>query len=998
MLFRKIARFVLLASLALLAGGAMAQDNDADEVSASFLKVSPEEAIKLRSQLLEPVPKGVPPAALAAHFQVKRQAANRLGDPDLTLALYRQWVAAVPEDTFAKNNLANELSRRGEYAEAIRLNKEALDKIKSEVGKEQTRINLAWKYFFSGRYEQTQKTLDQAVSNVKALRLKGVKTAELPTLSRVEGNAWALQSNLHSRFGRWAQAADAAVADAVATQLQLKLVQDLPDGDFKKSALYDAAFIFGDSLGKKVYALSSAGRFGEAEEALKEYMRLSKEWELPPNRMAGIYQAAGSLRLKQREFVAAEDYYRRAQRVKAKLGYGELDQVDYPSLIETLEGQHRWVDALAELTRLDALAGTDEVLKRRVKFSYERGYAYLASGQRLLEAVGLFQDLANVVEKRYPPNHFFVAQAKGLKAVALWRLGDAQSREKALPLLQAAVRDYMLPDNMDMETMNVRKDVRQLIFSTYLEAMFVATGAQPMEAMAPADWVRGGMVQEALADAALRSAVSDPVLSGLVRADQNQKNEIEALRKFLAGDAGGSRTTLPEVAATMRARIADLETSRRALHEELKAKFPDYERLVRPAPPTVADIRKELAPDEALVMVLPTDDAVYVWALTSNGKDTAVRVPVEKGSVEKMVRDMRATLDFAEMGNGVRPFNATAASDLYERLLAPVAASIAGKQHLVIAAGGVLGQVPFGVLLTQPTTQVSPSSPWLIKQAAITHIPSLSAWLSVKQFGKSKSAAEPMAAWGDPQFSASKQLASATRGLSSSTRQVVLTRSSSVVDLEKEDVRGAIRYGDIPSLPETRDELLAIAKILNANPKRDLHLGVQASKASVLKSSLDGELLKKRVIAFATHGLMAGDLPNLTQPALALASTGDEKRDPLGALLTLDEVLGLKLNADWVILSACNTAAADGKADEALSGLARGFFYAGSRSLLVTHWAVESSSAKELTTATMKNYVANPTQKKAESLRQAMLAVMAKPQYQHPAFWAPYALVGDGGR
>ena len=106
----------------------------------------------------------------------------------------------------------------------------------------------------------------------------------------------------------------------------------------------------------------------------------------------------------------------------------------------------------------------------------------------------------------------------------------------------------------------------------------------------------------------------------------------------------------------------------------------------------------------------------------------------------------------------------------------------------------------------------------------------------------------------------------------------------------------------------------------------------------------------------------------------------------------------LKLNADWVVLSACNTAASDGRGDEALSGLARGFFYAGTRSMLVTHWSVESESAKRLTTATFEHYTANANAPKAESLRQAMLQVMAEPKYAHPAYWAPYALVGDSGR
>ena len=190
----------------------------------------------------------------------------------------------------------------------------------------------------------------------------------------------------------------------------------------------------------------------------------------------------------------------------------------------------------------------------------------------------------------------------------------------------------------------------------------------------------------------------------------------------------------------------------------------------------------------------------------------------------------------------------------------------------------------------------------------------------------------------------------------------------------------ALKYSDIPALPDTREELLAIDSTLQADPARDVLLGANATRESVL--------------AVSKSGLLA----NLNQPALAMAATGAEAKDPLSPLLTLEDVLTLKLNADWVVLSACNTAAADGKAEEALSGLARGFFYAGSRSLLVTHWAVDSESAKLLTAATFAHYTANPQAAKAESLRQAMLKVMAMPQYSHPAYWAPYALVGDGGR
>lgn len=202
----------------------------------------------------------------------------------------------------------------------------------------------------------------------------------------------------------------------------------------------------------------------------------------------------------------------------------------------------------------------------------------------------------------------------------------------------------------------------------------------------------------------------------------------------------------------------------------------------------------------------------------------------------------------------------------------------------------------------------------------------------------------------------------------------------------------------MPALPETRAEVQAIAAMLKADPGRDARFGKDASRDSVLRMSQSGELAQRRVLVFATHGLVPGELPNLSQPALAMAGVAGGDADPLAPLLTLQDVLGLKLQADWVVLSACNTAAADGRAEEALSGLARGFFYAGSRSLLVTHWAVESDSASLLTTGTFAHQMAHPQAPRAQSLRAAMLQVMALPQYAHPAFWAPYVLVGEGRR
>jgi CHAT domain-containing protein len=115
--------------------------------------------------------------------------------------------------------------------------------------------------------------------------------------------------------------------------------------------------------------------------------------------------------------------------------------------------------------------------------------------------------------------------------------------------------------------------------------------------------------------------------------------------------------------------------------------------------------------------------------------------------------------------------------------------------------------------------------------------------------------------------------------------------------------------------------------------------------------------------------------------------------------LSASEIAALKLDADWVILSACNTAAGEAKDAEALSGLARAFFYAGARALLVSHWYVESGATVALITGAFAELKANPKLGRAEALRRSMLALIdgASDAQAHPAAWAPFVVVGEGG-
>jgi CHAT domain-containing protein len=198
-------------------------------------------------------------------------------------------------------------------------------------------------------------------------------------------------------------------------------------------------------------------------------------------------------------------------------------------------------------------------------------------------------------------------------------------------------------------------------------------------------------------------------------------------------------------------------------------------------------------------------------------------------------------------------------------------------------------------------------------------------------------------------------------------------------------------------LPETADELCAVAKELKADVARDIRLASRATEREVKRLSASGELAKYRVVHFATHGALAGQLDGTHEPGLILNPpvTATEEDD---GYLSASEIAALKLDADWVILSACNTAAGSATSAEALSGLARAFIYAQARALLVSHWEVNSEATVKLITTAVREVASDHKVGRAEALRRSILALIDKGALEeaHPAYWAPFVLVGEG--
>ena len=204
-------------------------------------------------------------------------------------------------------------------------------------------------------------------------------------------------------------------------------------------------------------------------------------------------------------------------------------------------------------------------------------------------------------------------------------------------------------------------------------------------------------------------------------------------------------------------------------------------------------------------------------------------------------------------------------------------------------------------------------------------------------------------------------------------------------------------------LPETAAELKCVARSLGVRESQ-LRLSSAATEAELKALSDSGALVGYRLVHFATHGLLSGDVENMVgrhaEPALVLSPPVASQGEDDDGLLTTSEIVNLKFNADLIILSACNTAAGQDLHADALSGLARAFFFAGTRSLLVSHWPVFSDVAARLVTEAV--HIVEESGHKlgyAEALAKATKALIdnsSLPDNSHPSVWAPFVLVGLG--
>jgi CHAT domain-containing protein len=304
--------------------------------------------------------------------------------------------------------------------------------------------------------------------------------------------------------------------------------------------------------------------------------------------------------------------------------------------------------------------------------------------------------------------------------------------------------------------------------------------------------------------------------------------------------------------------------------------------------------------------------------------------------------------------------------------------------------GGALASLPLGVLVTRAPAPGGEHdyahAAWLIRRVALSQVPSLRAFISLRAASPGRvRPAKPFLGFGNPTFAGAAQPAEGKPSALVALAQQCRDNGP----MPPEMLRA------LAPLPETAGEVNTVARLLGADGSA-VFLGRDATETKLRQLPLE----QYGVLYFATHGLLPGELRCQAEPGLALSPparpTANKADD---GLLDATEIAGLSLNADLVVLSACNTASGGSRfGGEALSGLAEAFFYAGAHALLASHWQVPSTATVRLMTGLFERAGPGLAHGIAESLRQSQLALLDQPATAHPFFWAAFTIIGDGGR
>jgi len=607
-----------------------------------------------------------------------------------------------------------------------------------------------------------------------------------------------------------------------------------------------------------------------------------------------------------------------------------------------------------------------------------------ASGD-YIGASSYFRKGSQVFEGLYGRNHPMFGKLEYFLAGSL---RNARLPGEALPHMETAARVYasrQMPNFQD-RSIGRGSEFRRanVIFRDYIDNLVEASSGATVllaEGFLAAQYATMSEVSEYFARALARNRTGNEQLAGLVRERQDLVNEWRRLGEKRTRAVGVSDLAL---AQELQLSIERVDEAISLSDSRLVKEYPSYFELSSPRPIELETLQGQLALGEAILVYVLNENGGHVWLVTATSARHAV-VPASLADIFSEVVYIRELLQ----PNGFRQprsFPARSAYKLYSYLIEPVEDMLAGIERITVVPDGPLNMIPFGILLVEDPTvgryrtpEHFKTAPWLAKEYSVSVMPSASTFkIAQGQAKPSEEAERTFIGFGDPVIGGSEPVLTAGK--------------ASRTGLDSRVVADTDRLRSLPRLPETAKELSLIAEKLK-HEKALIFTGDSATETRFRS----GDFSEANTLVFATHALMAGEMGNGLGPGLVLTPPEKGTLDDDG-YLSAAEISQVKLNADWVILSACNTASHDGGfAREGFSGLTKSFLYAGAKSVLVSHWPVESRSAALMTTSIFSNHNSQTSGAHAKALKAArtsMINGQFGDHYTHPVFWAPFVVVG----
>jgi CHAT domain-containing protein/Tfp pilus assembly protein PilF len=866
-----------------------------------------------------------------------------------------------PDVAMSLNNLALLYWSLGRYADAEPLYKQSLAIRKKAFGPDhpdvaQSLNNLAALYKTQSRYADAEPLYKRSL----AIREKGLGP-DHPDVANSLNNLAAL----YKIQGRY--------ADAEPLFKRSLAIHE------KSLGLYHPTLA--TSLNNLASLYQSQGRYADAESLYKRSLAIHEN-SLGPNHpnvalslnnLANLYLSLG-------RYAEAEPLFKRSLAIhENSLGLYHPDvALSLNNLASLYKDQNRYADAEPFYQR--SLAIREKALgpdHPDVANSLNNlADLYKAQG-RYADAESLFKRSLAIHENSLGLHHPDVALSLNNLAnlySSLGRYADALPLVKRLMTQNSTYKAVALPIFLGAQSENLISATEAFVDTYYV-----------------LQWESSSSAGTAVSTLTARFAAGSDELALMVRKDQDLITEADRLDKnIIAAVSKAPTERVPAVEQRIRRRIEETTSERDKLRAIFDQRFPAYVALSKPQPLTVEQTQALLSDNEALV-ILDFDAKSYAWILTRANADW-VGLNITARELGEQVKALRSSLTF----NADKPFDADLAYKLYLKTFGAISDKLQGKTRLSVVTNGALTSLPLQLLVMKdPSHKPLKDVDWFVRSYAITNLPSVASLKTLRSTALSSSAVKPMIAFADPVFSKDQNNQIVARNPKGRNTEVVALRGlATFYEGGQPDLVSLAKA--LPQLPDTANEVRTIAEILKAD-KSDLKLGVFASETIVKQTKLDDY----RIIYFATHGLVAGEVERFAkvkaEPALAL-TIPEIPTELDDGLLQASEVAQLKLNADWVVLSACNTAAEEKPGAEALSGLARAFFYAGARSLVVSHWEVDSEATVQLMTSMFQSSAKNPRLSHSEALRVAMLTMIDNAKSDddlHPRVWAPFVIVGE---